>query len=115
MKIYNISKGRYIASKAKMADSFLKRLVGLMGKSELEEEACLVITPCSSIHTFFMKFSIDVVFIDKGCKVVKLIRGVGPQKMVMPVRGAHSVVEFDSRNEMTYGIEEGDVLKIEGI
>ncbi len=115
MRLYNVSKECDIASKAKMADSFLKRLVGLMGKNGLENDECLVITPCNSIHTFFMKFPIDVIFMDKDCKVVKLIRGVDPKKMVMPVSGAHSVAEFDSRNEMTYGIEEGDVLKIEGI
>ena len=113
MRLYNISNGCEIASKARNADSFFKRLRGLMGKRGLEKEECLIITPCNSIHTFFMEFPIDVVFLDGECRVVKLIRSIAPKKMVMPVKGAHFVVEFDSRNEMTYEIEEGDILKIE--
>ena len=115
MKLYNISKGSQISSKTKIAGSFFERLMGLMGKNGLEKEECLIITPCNSIHTFFMKFPIDVVFMDREGKVVKLIRGVGPKKMVMPIKGTHFVVEFDSRNEMTCEIEEGDILKIKEI
>ncbi|KDR93781.1 hypothetical protein SAMN02745945_00976 [Peptoclostridium litorale DSM 5388] len=113
MRLYNVSKECKIASKANMADSFFKRLRGLMGKRGLGKEECLIITPCNSIHTFFMKFPIDVIFVDGECKVVKLIRGIAPKKMVMPVKGAYFIVEFDSRNEMTCEIEEGDILKIE--
>ena len=115
MKLYNVSKGSEISSSVKMADSFFKRLMGLMGKNGLGKEECLIIKPCSSIHTFCMKFSIDVVFMDREGKVVKLIRGITPKKMVMPIKEAYFVVEFDSRNEMTFEIEEGDVLKIEEI
>lgn len=111
MKIYNVSKDCEIASRGCVADSFMKRFRGLMGKSGLEAGECLLIEPCSSIHTFFMKFPIDAVFIGRDLRVLKVERAISPGRVVAPVRGARSVLEFDSRNEMADRIEEGDILK----
>jgi len=75
-----------------IADSFIKRLFGYMFRSKPHHEA-IMLKPCNSIHTFFMKFNIDVLFLDKQMKVIKKIENLKPGQVVMKVRGAKIVIE----------------------
>lgn len=75
-----------------IADTFTKRLLGYMFRSKPHYESILI-KPCSSIHTFFMKFNIDVLFIDKDMKVVKKLEALKPGKIIAPVKGAAMVIE----------------------
>lgn len=77
---------------AYVADTFLKRLLGYMFRREPHHDAILF-NPCSSIHTFFMKFDIDVLFIDENMIVIKKIENLRPWKVIMPVKGASIVIE----------------------
>lgn len=60
-----------IAERLAIADKFWPRLLGLMGKKMLINGCALLLFPCSSIHTFFMRFPIDVVYIDRDWNIVK--------------------------------------------
>jgi uncharacterized membrane protein (UPF0127 family) len=60
----NQSKGTVVAPRVRVASSLLARSIGLLGKSALPADEGLWLTPCTSIHTFFMRFPIDVLFID---------------------------------------------------
>lgn len=75
-----------------VADTFLKRLMGYMFQKIPKYEA-IMITPCNSIHTFFMRFNIDVIFIDQNMNIVSIIKDVKPFKVIMPVKGAKAVIE----------------------
>ena len=68
------------------------------------------IKPCNSIHTFFMKFPIDVVFVDKNLKVRKVKRNVPPGKFIWPIFSAHSVFECAAGFLDAHPIQEGDQL-----
>ena len=70
MKIINISKNTILADKAEMADTFFKRLIGLLNRKSLGKGEALILSPANCIHSFFMRFSIDVLFLDKSNKVV---------------------------------------------
>jgi len=59
-----------------IAETFLSRLRGLMGRSRLPEGRGLLLAPCSSIHMLFMRFSIDVIYIDKEFCIKKIARNV---------------------------------------
>ena len=83
--------GRVIC-RMEIADTFTRRFKGLMFKKEAPNYG-LLIKPCNSIHTFFMKFSIDVLFVDRENNVIKVIRDLQPGKIVAPVKGAVYVVE----------------------
>lgn len=72
LKIINVSKNTTLAENAKLADNFFKRLIGLMGKANLEAGGALILKPCTSIHTFFMRFPIDVAFVDRENRIVKI-------------------------------------------
>lgn len=78
MKIINQSKQTLIAARAELADTAVSRLVGLLGRSSLPEGQAMVITQCRSIHMLFMKFPIDVIFVDRQDRVVGLVEGIKP-------------------------------------
>lgn len=94
MKIINKTKNTVLAEDVIVAKDIFSRLKGLLGKSGLRNKEALIITPCDSIHTFFMKFSIDVVFIDKKNRVVKVISSMKPFRISAVYFNAHSVIEL---------------------
>ncbi len=61
-----------------VADSFLTRLAGLMFRKKLPPETGLLLTPCNSVHMCFMRFSIDVVYLDKEYKILKVVKNLRP-------------------------------------
>ncbi|MBP9855480.1 MAG: DUF192 domain-containing protein [Candidatus Omnitrophica bacterium] len=81
MIILNRSKNAVIANKAQMADTFPSRMTGLLKHKELAQNEALIITRCNSIHMFFMKFAIDVIFINKANKVVGLVKNIQPNHL----------------------------------
>jgi len=77
-----------------LATRFLDRLKGLLGKDSLSPGQGLLIRPCKGIHTFFMKFPIDVVFLDKENLVIAFIENLPPNRLTTIYRTAHSVLEL---------------------
>ncbi|MCK8059957.1 MULTISPECIES: DUF192 domain-containing protein [unclassified Fusibacter] len=73
-------------------ETFFTRLTGLMGRSTIDSGKFYLLTPCSSIHTFFMKLSLDVVFVDETDQILALHRNIGKNKMLYH-RGAKAVLE----------------------
>ena len=94
MKLVDVNKNLVIASKVKTADNFFLRLKGLIGSKKLEDNECLVIKPCSSIHTIFMSYSIDVIFLDDNWNVLDIKYEVKPWKLALSSKGAKVVVEL---------------------
>ncbi len=78
MQILNQTRKTILAQKATLADTMASRFVGLLRHDFLAQGQGLIITQCNSIHMFFMKFSIDVIFIDRKKTVVGLVRGIKP-------------------------------------
>lgn len=83
-----------IEFEVKIARSFFSRAIGLLFKKKLSDKECLLITPCNSVHTIGMQYSIDVVFIDAfGC-ITDIYYNVPPFKVLNGSKRASSVVEF---------------------
>lgn len=113
MELYNQSKEEVIASKVIIAKTFFKRLRGLLGKKGLEIDECMIIYPCKSIHTFFMQFPIDVIFLDKDFRVIKVIRDMKPWSATSYIKEARYVVEMSSSKiRDTNTVEIGDQLEL---
>lgn len=81
-----------------------------MGRRTLSEDEGLLIEPCSSIHTMFMRFAIDAIFLDKEWRVVK-IATVRPFRATLG-RGSHSVLEVPAGTAERNGIKVGDALSL---
>lgn len=75
-----------------VADTFIKRFVKYMFREEPHHEA-IIIKNCRCIHTFFMNFSIDVLFINENMEIIKKINNLQPGKIVMPVRCSRMVIQ----------------------
>lgn len=110
MKVINHTRNTCLAHSVIMADSFLPRLVGLLGRSGLEQGWSLVLKPCQSVHTMFMKFDIDVLFVDRHGKVLHLISGMTPFRFSGIVRKSHLVLEFPAGTLAAAGTSPGDTI-----
>ncbi|MGF7185891.1 hypothetical protein GGQ84_001984 [Desulfitispora alkaliphila] len=93
-KVINVTKNKTLGWNFERADSFFTRLKGLIGRTELPTGSGLIIKPCNSIHTFFMKFPIDVIFLDEKGRALKLQEKVTPRKVILPVKNATCVLEM---------------------
>lgn len=78
MKIINLTQNTILAEEAVVADTLFKRLKGLLGKKEFNPSQALLLKPCNSIHTFFMAFPIDVLFVAKDNRVIKAVFSLKP-------------------------------------
>ena len=96
MQIHNATQGTELASSAQLAHSYWSRLVGLLGRRSLEPGQALVLEPCSSVHTAFMRFAIDVLYLDRSGRVVKAVPTLKPFRLSAVLRGARSVIELPS-------------------
>lgn len=99
---------REIPIQTKKADSFFPRLRGLMFKKTLPENEGLLITPCNSIHMFFMRFPIDAVFLDKHLHIVQLRENVRPWTIIPPVPPAFSTLELKAGTIKKYDFQIGE-------
>ena len=81
LSILNTSKSTVIDQSGAVADTFLSRMIGLLSRKSLSVDEALVITRCNSIHMLFMRFSIDVIFVDKSDCVVGLVERIKPFRL----------------------------------
>jgi len=110
MIVFNRTRNSSAASKVIKADTFTTRLFGLIPRASLEPEEGLWLDPCAMIHTCFMRFPIDAVFLDAGLKVVKVCAVLKPWRFSPWVRGAKSVLEL-APGRAAGSIAEGDILE----
>jgi uncharacterized protein len=96
----------------RVADSFLARTRGLLGRKRLEPGEGLLILGTSSVHTHFMRFAIDVVFLDRDGCVLKLSRELRPWRFA-GCRGARDVVELPAGTCDRVDLREGARLNLE--
>jgi uncharacterized protein len=112
MRAMNLSNDTEIANKITKAHSFLKRLKGLMFTKSLPEGHGLHIQPCRSIHTFFMNYSIDVLYLNKDFEIVGLDEKLEPAKMGPLYKNGHSVLELPAGTVQKSGTKVGHKIKI---
>jgi uncharacterized protein len=101
--------GSIICKRCVVADRMWSRMKGLLGRRGLDEGEGLLIRPAPSIHTFFMRFPIDTVFLSKEGEVLKVAGDVRPWRM-RSCRRAHSVLELGAGEAKRRGIAVGQRL-----
>ena len=98
--------GRVVVERCERAERMRERVRGLLGRDGLEPGAGLWIDRTGSVHTFFMRFPMDAVFLDKSLRVRKVVPDVKPFRFAWS-RGAHSVVELAAGEAARVGMVEG--------
>lgn len=112
MKTLRMVKGDVILIEhIETAFTFFSRLKGLLGRDTLGGGRGLHIAPCNAIHTIGMRFTIDLIFLDKDFKVTSIRRNVRPGSVVAGARGSHSVVEIGAGWFDWDRLAEGDTVR----
>jgi uncharacterized protein len=101
-----------VCSHCIVADRTVARMRGLLGRSGLDEGEGMLITPAPSVMTFFMRFPIDVVFLDKEQRIVKIAHSLVPWRTA-GARKAVASLELPAGTAAAHRLEVGDVLTIE--
>jgi uncharacterized membrane protein (UPF0127 family) len=108
----NVTRQVTLGTHVRVADTSLERGVGLLKDTELAEGHGLWIIPCNSIHSFWMKFVFDAVFLDRHLKVVHLVREMKPWRISKIKFEAHSVLELPPGAIAGSGTEFGDQFEM---
>jgi len=115
MIIENLTRQTVLVSQCGIADAFFSRFKGLMGVPSLKQGEGLLIVPSNAIHTHFMRFPIDVLYLDRSWKVVGRDENMKPWRMGRVHPGAYSVLELPAGAIAASGTQVGDRLSLQAI
>lgn len=109
--VVNNTQRALLADNVEMALSFFRRLRGLMFRKHLTHRSAMLIAPCRSVHTFHMRFSIDVIFLDKNSCVVGLEPNLAPWRVSQSYCNAYFALEVPVGVIQESGTQVGDLLE----
>jgi uncharacterized protein len=112
MAVIRKEDGTVVCARCVIADSAWLRTKGLLGRSSLADDEGILLQPGSSIHMFFMRFSIDAVFLDRDLNVLRVAADLRPWRMASK-RGAKAVLELPAGRCAGVGVEVGDRLLLD--
>ena len=111
-RVENLARGTLVAASVELAETVLQRLRGLLGRQALPPGEGLWIDPCNSIHTVFMRFSIDVLFLDAKLRVVRVLSDLRPGRLTRVHLAAVSCLELTAGALEPTGTRPGDQLRL---
>lgn len=111
----NTTQRTVVATQIEKADTCWKRLLGLMFRKGLPVGGGLWLVPCRDIHSIWMRFQFDAVFLDKDGKVLHLIESMKPCRVSPIIKGGHSVLELEAGAIHLSQTQVGDILSLESI
>lgn len=112
--ILNETRGTVVCERAELADTPWTRLRGLLGRAELPAGSGMLIVPAPSIHSAFMRFEFDAVFLDREMKVVRVAERI-PRWRARSARRAKSVLELSAGEASRRGVQVGDQLAVKRV
>lgn len=113
MRAFNQTRNVPLITRGRLADTFWSRLRGLLGAAPLQKEEGLVLVGEKSIHTFFMRFPIDVVYLDKNCKVIRTETNMVPYRLGPFVAKSAYVLEMPVGTIANTATRVGDLVELE--
>lgn len=113
MKLRNATTGEIIASRVRLAQSLLERMIGFLNRKQIDPQEGMLFPECSYIHTLGMKTTIDVVFLDGEYRVLHTISSVRPNRIAITHRGTNHVVELANGALDRCDVLVGDRLSLE--
>ena len=112
VRVVDAETGSLVAT-AELADTPLSRTIGLLGRESLDPGAALVLDPCDTIHTWFMRFPIDVIFASRDGEVIRAFDEVRPFRLARGTRRARITIELPSGSRRRANIRVGSRLRFE--
>jgi len=114
IRLIHTRTGTTLASRIEIARNLFSRMRGLLGREALPAGGGMLIERCASIHTFFMRFPIDALFVDSQLTVVRTVRHLGPWRLAAAL-GASACVELPAGALDDADVRPGDVLALEDV
>ena len=114
IRVENQTRGCVLVAAGRVADNSWTRLRGLIGSKPLQSGEGLLIVPCKSIHTHFMSFAIDALFVDRDLQIVAISEDMAPWRFGRVHRRAHFVIEVAAGTAAATGSQPGDQLSMQG-
>ena len=115
MRVRNLSRDTDLADRAAVADTFWRRLRGLLGRDGLAAGEGLVIVPCTSVHMLGMRFPLDVLYLDRSGTVLKALPELQPGQFGPLVWRSHLAVELPAGSIAATGTEVGDRVELQAV
>lgn len=112
MRVRNATRGISLGDSVVVADTSAKRRTGLLKHESLPAGEGLWIVPCEAVHTFGMRFPIDIAFLNRKRKILKIRKEMGKRRIALCL-WAHSVLELPSGTLERTGTQAGDQLEFE--
>ena len=112
LRVRNADRGTVLADRARLADSWWRRLRGLLGTDRLATGDGLMLRPCRSIHMFGMRYPIDVAFLDAEGRVVATYATLAPGRWTSVHRTAAAALELPAGTLSEAATSPGDRLEI---
>lgn len=109
----NLDRDTVLATRGRLASSYWDRFLGLMGRKRIEDGGGLLLTKSASIHSWFMRFRFDAVFIDNDSRVVKVVPNMRQWWIAFGGRGAKHTIELPAGTAAASGTEKGHQLAFE--
>ncbi len=113
IKVTNQTRGTLVAASTSEARSFAQKLFGLMGRARLPESGGLIIYRTNWIHTFWMRFPLDVIYVDRERRVVGLDESLPPNRVGKPFWPAQAVIELSAGAVRASRTQVGDQLQFD--
>lgn len=111
MKLLSAEKnGEIIIEEIEDASNFFRRFMGLMYRKSIPHMHGLLLTPCNEVHTFGMRFDIDVITLSKDNEILFIDKAVKPNKIRKKVNGGYKVLELNSGLSDELSLKAGDIL-----
>lgn len=111
--VRNADRGTTVATQASLASSFVARFLGLMMRKGIPEGGGILLTSSSSIHSFFMRFRFDALYIGSDNRVVKVVPAMAPWRISFGGKGAKHTLELAAGAAAASGTQAGDRLLFE--
>ena len=112
VRVDNLTRATSVAAHCRVAKSLRDRTIGLLGTPGLASGEGLLIERTQSIHMFFMRYPIDVVFVDRDARVTRTVAGLRPWRVVWWARGARDCLELPVGSLAASGTATGDQLSM---
>jgi len=110
LRIANTTRNKTVCDRARVADHFITRLIGMLGKPTFSPEDGLLLQPCSSVHTLGMAFSIDAISLGRDLCVLAIRTNLDPRQIANFGPKTHCVLELPAGRSLIAGLCVGDHL-----
>lgn len=110
MKLMDKHSNRVVAQEVRIAKNFLARMRGLLGTDRIGQDTAFLIPKCQGVHTYGMRYAIDVIYLDHSNKILEIREALDPNQRGPVIWSARAVIEMEAGTATRQGLQVGQTL-----